>query len=902
MASYTYSLLASDSIRLLRLMPNQDKAAPIQCQLCNYPLQKSDQGTHLYEALSYVWGSEVMRQSVSIDEYNLPVTVNLHSALSRLRDRYLERIIWVDSICINQANEREKGFQIELMAKIYSQANRVIVYLGETADDSDQALEDIRVVAEDESTTSSSSGESQERILKLLERPWFRRIWVLQEVAVARRILVVCGSSEINGYAFCSGLNKVELSYDAHTDLQNRIRSLTYLIRGAIFRPKYTTIPSGKISLGELIDMYHTREATKRHDKVYALVGMSSDDPHTAGLTPDYSVPWKTLLQRLIQYVLSKEAFVETWNERQIAVIKGKGCVFGRVAAVENDSARYDRHHVEVDFYETQPLEYMTEFGARWTLQASAKSIRNDDFVCLFQGASKPSIIRLCKDHFAIIMIAVTLQQSVQTKNGYSERQRPLASTKSFPHDLLLVWNWEKSPGNLQDRARYETSVEVDTLVLENPQTASNKVARLCDVGLVLNNLGLYEAALERLPEPMKNCEGDFGKDNQHALEGLRNLALSYKSLDNWKVAEDLFLRVVQTRKLVLGTDHRDTLSIIADLASFYIDRGLPMLQGSRELVTSLPNRIRWNDQITEIDMVHVAKGFDKQLMSVLLDLERKDILVTNKVLKAAATNLHGGPQMMAILLDRCDDEVKITKEVVEAVVKNAQCGLELMTLLLNRRGDEVKILITEEVIKVVASMNRGEEVMALLYQSVGIKVTIGVIEAASTNGQEQVLDLLDQWDSIGSDKERWRNISRLYNAAEDGDSLTVRQLIADGTPLDMRGINGVTPLETASYFGYKGVVELLLATKAVDVNVQSANGETPLFWAVQNGHSHVVRLLLDHGAEPNRTNKEGRSALFIAQLYKKDDVIAMLTSHESAKQDQRAKKTNTLQEPEQGT
>jgi hypothetical protein len=64
------------------------------------------------------------------------------------------------------------------MAKIYGQANRVIVYLGEAVNDSDQALEDIRVAAEDESTTLSKSKKSQEAILKLLEKPWFRRIWV----------------------------------------------------------------------------------------------------------------------------------------------------------------------------------------------------------------------------------------------------------------------------------------------------------------------------------------------------------------------------------------------------------------------------------------------------------------------------------------------------------------------------------------------------------------------------------------------------------------------------------------------------------------------------------------------------------------------------------------------------
>jgi len=100
------------------------------------------------------------------------------------------------------------------------------------------------------------------------------------------------GSAEMNRYTFYSGLNKLELSYKDRPDpdLQNRIRWVIYFIRGAISQPKYTTSPSGELSLGELIDMYHTREATVPNDKVYALLGMSSNGLSATGLSPDYTV------------------------------------------------------------------------------------------------------------------------------------------------------------------------------------------------------------------------------------------------------------------------------------------------------------------------------------------------------------------------------------------------------------------------------------------------------------------------------------------------------------------------------------------------------------------------------------------------------------------------------------
>ncbi|KAH7309925.1 hypothetical protein B0I35DRAFT_453508 [Stachybotrys elegans] len=174
------------------------------------------------------------------------------------------------------------------MAKIYAKASRVIVWLGEAAGDSAQALEVIRKAAEEQYTNSAIYKPNQQSILTLLKRPWFQRIW---EVAAARHILIKCGPTEIDGYAFCSGLSALKLSYETYPDLQSLIRPVVYLIRGAVFRPRherYGTSRSGRFSLGirplgELMDMYHTREAADRRDKVYALLGMSLDDPNIRG-------------------------------------------------------------------------------------------------------------------------------------------------------------------------------------------------------------------------------------------------------------------------------------------------------------------------------------------------------------------------------------------------------------------------------------------------------------------------------------------------------------------------------------------------------------------------------------------------------------------------------------------
>jgi hypothetical protein len=174
---FTYPHLPEGNIRLLKLLPHRDITGPLQCSLIEYPLDDLvESNHHLYDSLSYVWGSPEMSQSISIDDCYIPITTNLHTALLHLRDRFLERIIWVDAICINQQDLSERGSQVQRMAMIYALANRVIVWLGEAEDNSDQALEEIYRSADGQ--PASEDQEIQSSVLKLLQRSWFKRVWV----------------------------------------------------------------------------------------------------------------------------------------------------------------------------------------------------------------------------------------------------------------------------------------------------------------------------------------------------------------------------------------------------------------------------------------------------------------------------------------------------------------------------------------------------------------------------------------------------------------------------------------------------------------------------------------------------------------------------------------------------
>jgi hypothetical protein len=404
--------------------------------------------------------------------------------------------------------------------------------------------------------------------------------------------------------------------------------------------------------------MYHTREATNRHDKIYALLGMSLEGPSAAGLLSNYQVTWKESLQQLVEFLLCKEISVETWNEREMTVIKSKGCILGRVSLVESDSIRYDRQHMTVVFQNTSTsLEYKKKWGDRWTLQASAKSIRKGDAVCLLQGTSKPTIIRPCKGHFAVIVIAVPLRQ-----RKYPLQQH-IQSKYRFPRDFLLAWNWDESLLNSQCQASDETSIEISTLVPEYLMTASDKLKSLYNVAVILQDMKEYKVAGKRFQEIIEGYEST--EQHLYKLAGMEIFALMHKEKWQWIEAEQLFLQIIQKRKESQETDHPDTLRSIASLASTYIDRssdedstnygedstnydGDSTDNGELDqTMEDLLNRIKDNLPIPEKEVVQVTKSFFNML-PLLLDLKRSNVEITEEVVNEGAL---GSERVMTLLL-----------------------------------------------------------------------------------------------------------------------------------------------------------------------------------------------------------------------------------------------------------
>ncbi|KAK4184553.1 heterokaryon incompatibility protein-domain-containing protein [Podospora australis] len=136
------------TIRLLTMLPADDISAPLRGDLTDVDLYSHPK----YDALSYTSADEIgdatKCRSISLSKRsingqdlqfgNLAIGKNCDNALRRLRHPTRKRTVWVDAICINQTDLPEKSQQVVLMARIFTEARRVMVYTGEGTAQTDQ--------------------------------------------------------------------------------------------------------------------------------------------------------------------------------------------------------------------------------------------------------------------------------------------------------------------------------------------------------------------------------------------------------------------------------------------------------------------------------------------------------------------------------------------------------------------------------------------------------------------------------------------------------------------------------------------------------------------------------------------------------------------------------------------
>lgn len=207
MPSYQYSPL-DERLKEIRVLTLHPGAFSANLHVLIHKVVLAPDTPPIYEALSYVWSTTGDPVDIKIGPSGgdrLAITQNLATALPYLRYENEIRTLWIDAICINQQDLRERSSQVRMMGDIYRSADRVVIWLGTEKDNSAQALEimsrigsEIKVdyVRLEMSPVSTDSilhwsdtsrylpfhGQESRNIDALLRRSWFTRLWVWQEI------------------------------------------------------------------------------------------------------------------------------------------------------------------------------------------------------------------------------------------------------------------------------------------------------------------------------------------------------------------------------------------------------------------------------------------------------------------------------------------------------------------------------------------------------------------------------------------------------------------------------------------------------------------------------------------------------------------------------------------------
>lgn len=320
-------------VRILKLLPGTAEE-PLCCEIFTSRLSENP----YYEALSYCWGyqwDQELYYAPNRERYYGPfeelkkrgrITRNLGDALRALRLENAARYLWVDAVCINQSDHDEKAWQVRMMDKIYKSATEVHVWLGPADDTSRFGIMAIRYFTDPATTPTAAPWYSTNSDLyasglsSLLERPWFSRIWTIQEAALAQKVTLICGRDQVSW------------STDSIS-----LRRLKFKIKFAATSPQWERSPLHIVNLGPLLEVVETqlrevedmtgirlennlldvvyefrhRKSTDPRDKIYAMFNLAEGRRVQLDRIGEYSESREEAWERLARAVRSLDPAAE---------------------------------------------------------------------------------------------------------------------------------------------------------------------------------------------------------------------------------------------------------------------------------------------------------------------------------------------------------------------------------------------------------------------------------------------------------------------------------------------------------------------------------------------------------------------------------------------------------------
>ncbi|KAL7916764.1 HET domain-containing protein [Trichoderma velutinum] len=339
-------------IRVLILHPGK-KGSPIECTLEHRHLGSSKVQ---FDALSYVWGSPAVTGEITCNSRRRKVGRNLYDALERLRLPDEQRVLWVDALCINQADNKEKTQQVRLMGEIYSKARRVLIWLG-----NHEAVEAgvgqlasrppgerhvdwtplkpvftnvlfyqaqafliwlgfesaVNIGVKNLEEPQSSRRFDWSSLMPAIQSPWFNRVWCIQELILASSPFIVTRDSMISWDEFAKAVLELRTQFDTYR-MKTQYRD-SQSIENFYFlhdmRQRHKKRRNQRHNLLELLFLTRGFQATDPRDKLFALVGLAGDVLSSDWeVTPNYDLSVAEVYHRFALWHLTRKRQFEIFS------------------------------------------------------------------------------------------------------------------------------------------------------------------------------------------------------------------------------------------------------------------------------------------------------------------------------------------------------------------------------------------------------------------------------------------------------------------------------------------------------------------------------------------------------------------------------------------------------------
>ncbi|WAO96730.1 HET domain-containing protein [Fusarium falciforme] len=363
---FNYEPLLPDEIRLLSVAPGNSE--PITCDLVHVRLDSKPK----FWAMSYVWGARENPALIEVNGCSFAVTRNLYDALREYRRQFLRcdgdtngSFIWIDAICIEQTNHEEKAIQVPRMSEIYGRCEHVLAWLGPVDDVEQDAVRELaerleqfgghanspsdgnfadgQISAFRESAyTSAEAAEEVQRLRQILinigQRPWFRRVWILQEAVLSQKPPILLCGPHIFGYDifFRTWVRLMDPSTDGQLLITFLARSpVRFKAVEEIYRKILNTRLHREqtnrednerqcaLDILQLIGESTELKATVPHDHIYALLGLLDCNPLPEVLFPDYTKPFEDLYHRFTAFILAETRDPRVLNLGAVGGLEG---------------------------------------------------------------------------------------------------------------------------------------------------------------------------------------------------------------------------------------------------------------------------------------------------------------------------------------------------------------------------------------------------------------------------------------------------------------------------------------------------------------------------------------------------------------------------------------------------